>query len=406
MQLNTIYLKDFSGKRVLVRVDFNVPLESGAVADDTRIRAVLPTLSQLLGSGASLVLCSHLGRPEGRFNADLRLAPIAPVLEQLLNEHLAENGITRRRVVAVNACVGEEAQTAIGQAADLDVFLLENLRFHEGETMNDPAFAGQLAELADVYVSDAFGTVHRAHASTEGVAHLLPAYAGLLVEKEVAALSKISHNPRHPLVILLGGAKISGKIEVLEALLPKADNVLIGGAMANTFMKAIGRETGTSLVEDDMLDTAIRMLKLASKSSAELLLPEDFVVAKYVKNPSTARMADAASIGKNEAIVDIGAVTRREFGERISRADTVFWNGPMGIFEVDEYAQGTLAMAHALAAVKDKAVTVVGGGESVAAVHKAGVAADIHHVSTGGGASLEFIAGKELPGLKVLELRE
>jgi phosphoglycerate kinase len=182
--------------------------------------------------------------------------------------------------------------------------------------------------------------------------------------------------------------------------------VLIGGAMANTFMKAIGRETGTSLVEDDMLDTAIRMLKLASKSSAELLLPEDFVVAKYVKNPSTARMADAASIGKNEAIVDIGAVTRREFGERISRADTVFWNGPMGIFEVDEYAQGTLAMAHALAAVKDKAVTVVGGGESVAAVHKAGVAADIHHVSTGGGASLEFIAGKELPGLKVLELRE
>jgi phosphoglycerate kinase len=406
MQLNTIYLKDFSGKRVLVRVDFNVPLESGAVADDTRIRAVLPTLSQLLGSGANLVLCSHLGRPGGRFNADLRLEPIAPVLEQLLNDHLAENGITRRRVVAVNACVGEEAQTAIDQAADLDVFLLENLRFHEGETKNAPAFARQLADLADVYVSDAFGTVHRAHASTEGVAHLLPAYAGLLVEKEVAALSKITHNPRHPLVILLGGAKISGKIEVLEALLPMADNVLIGGAMANTFMKAIGRETGLSLVDDDMLDTAIRMLKLASNSSAELLLPEDFVVAKYVKTPSTARMADAASIGKNEAIVDIGAVTRREFSERISRADTVFWNGPMGIFEVDEYAQGTLAMAYALASVKDMAVTVVGGGESVAAVHKAGVAEDIHHVSTGGGASLEFIAGKELPGLKVLEVRE
>lgn len=404
MRLNTIYLKDFSGKRVLVRVDFNVPLESGAVADDTRIRAALPTLSQLLGSGARLVLCSHLGRPGGRFNSALMLAPIAPALEQLLNDHLAENGITRRRVVAVNACVGEEAQTAIDQAADLDVFLLENLRFHDGETKNDPAFARKLAELADVYVSDAFGTVHRAHASTEGVAHLLPAYAGLLVEKEVAALSKISHNPRHPLVILLGGAKISGKIEVLEALLPKADNVLIGGAMANTFLKAMGRETGTSLVDDDMLDTTSRMLKLAAQSTTELLLPEDFVVARDVKNPSTARTADAASIGKDEAIVDIGAVTRQEFSERISHADTVFWNGPMGIFEVDEFAQGTLAMAHALAVVKDKAVTVVGGGESVSAVHKAGVAEDIHHISTGGGASLEFIAGKELPGLKVLEV--
>ena len=288
------------------------------------------------------------------------------------------------------------------EAGPNDIVLLENLRFHSGETTNDPGFAKQLATLADSYVNDAFGTLHRAHASTEGVAHLLPAQAGLLVEQEVQGLIQVTENPAKPLVIVIGGKKISGKIDVLESLIPRADTVLIGGAMANTFLLAQGHKVGRSVVEEEMADTAKRMLDLAKQHNTEFLLPVDYVVTDDLLNPTGISTVCADSIGGDDIAVDIGRRTCDLFHREITRARTVFWNGPMGVFEQEQFSLGTLSVAKALADVFKTAHTVVGGGESVAAVNSAGLARQIHHVSTGGGASLEFIAGKELPGLKML----
>ena len=402
MKLKTMRDADFSGKRVLLRVDFNVPLKDGQVGDDTRIRAAVPTILQLLKSGARLIVCSHLGRPKGQVVDELRLDPITPVLAQRLNMLAEELGMQPYNVIKLDEVVGDKVKTAVAAGGPQDVFLLENTRFEPGEEKNDPALCQQFAELADVYVSDAFGAVHRAHASTEGVAHLLPAYAGLLVEKEVSNLAKVIAAPQRPLVVILGGAKISGKIEVLEHLLPLADSVLIGGAMANTFLKAQGHSTGKSLVEDEMVETAARLLDDAKQHGTELLLPLDYMVTDDLKNPRGQGTVEAHCIGELDIAVDIGKRTREAYHRVIARARTVFWNGPMGVFEVEQFAEGTFAVAQALADVYNTAHTVVGGGESVAAVNRAKLASRIHHVSTGGGASLEFVAGMQLPGVEVL----
>jgi phosphoglycerate kinase len=432
MGLRSITNAALDGKRVLVRVDFNVPLrtdEHGAVqvADDTRISAALPTLEHLLEHGARVVLASHLGRPKGADPA-LSLAPVGRRLEELLNAHfgpllrlaeqhghadavlkplgiarLAEQGVEALRVVQLSDCVGPEVEEAVSALRPGELALLENTRFHAAEEANDPAFAAQLAALADVYVSDAFGTVHRAHASTEGVARLLPSYAGLLVAQEVHALRCVVDNPRRPLVIVMGGAKISGKLEVLQNLIPLADRVLIGGAMANTFLKAQGFETGASLVEDDMLDTARALLAQADADGKLLLLPVDYVVTDNLKQPGRIEPREAVNMQPGDVAADIGPVTLGQYTDALSDAATVFWNGPMGVFENPAFARGTLGIAEALAGLHGKALTVIGGGESVEAANAAGVADRISHISTGGGASLEFVAGQQLPGVKVLE---
>jgi len=402
MELKSIRKVDFGDKRVLLRVDYNVPISNGQVTDTTRIRATLPTIAHLLDDGASLIICSHLGRPRGQVEESLRLTPVAPILEEMLNQFIKPAGFAPRRIVKLDDCVGQPAHSAVEAAGPNDIVLLENLRFHSGETTNDPGFAKQLATLADSYVNDAFGTLHRAHASTEGVAHLLPAQAGLLVEQEVQGLIQVTENPAKPLVIVIGGKKISGKIDVLESLIPRADTVLIGGAMANTFLLAQGHKVGRSVVEEEMADTAKRMLDLAKQHNTEFLLPVDYVVTDDLLNPTGISTVCADSIGGDDIAVDIGRRTCDLFHREITRARTVFWNGPMGVFEQEQFSLGTLSVAKALADVFKTAHTVVGGGESVAAVNSAGLARQIHHVSTGGGASLEFIAGKELPGLKML----
>lgn len=408
MRLRSIREAELRDKRVLTRVDFNVPLSAGEdgsahVADDTRIRAAVPTLAYMLQQGARLVLCSHLGRPKG-VDDHLRLSPVAPVLEELLNAELSAAGQPAIRVTRLDDCIGEEVEAAIAAAGSDEVIMLENLRFHQGEEGNDPDFVAALAKLADVYCSDAFGTVHRAHASTEGVAHVLPAYAGLLVEKEIAALSRVVHNPAKPFVLVMGGAKISDKIELLENLIPKADRVLIGGAMANTFLRAQGFDTGASLVEESQLDTARRLVALADSGSTLLLLPVDYVVTDDVRNPLRVDVRLAHEIQPGDSAADIGPKTTASYIDALSDAATVFWNGPLGVFEVQQFSAGTLAIANALADIHDTALTVIGGGESVEAANRAGVADRIHHISTGGGASLEYVGGAELPGIKVLEV--
>lgn len=384
---------DVDGKRVFVRVDFNVPLDktTGRITDDSRIRAALPTLRYLLDHGAALILASHLGRPKGSPVPSMSLKPAAERLSELLG----------MPVQLAPDSVGPEVEALAAGLKSGQVLLLENLRFHPEEEADDPEFARRLASLADIYVNDAFGTAHRAHASTAGIARYLPAVSGLLMEREIEALGTILHGAEHPLVAIIGGAKISSKIGVLEHLLDVADEFLIGGGMANTLLKAEGVEVGASLVEDDKLDVARSFLGAAHERGREVYLPTDVVVVKSVDAPDTAHTTPANSVSPGWSIVDIGPETIRRYSETLKRASTVVWNGPMGIFEVEAFSQGTLAMAKALA--DSRAKSVVGGGDSVAAIEQAGLADRMYHVSTGGGASLEFLEGRELPGVAVLQ---
>lgn len=369
------------GKRVLVRVDFNVPLAKGQVEDDTRIRAALPTIELLLGRGArSIALCSHLGRPKGR-DAGLSLAPIAARLSELL-------GV---KVPLLADCVGVDIPDGVS--------LLENVRFHPEEEQNDPDFAKRLAQPFDLYVNDAFGAAHRAHASTEGVAHLLPAYAGLLLEREVRVLTGLLRDPERPFLAIVGGAKVSSKIEVLRALIGKADALAIGGGMANTFLSATGHEVGKSLREADKEDEARTILRLAKEREIDFILPSDVVCAPAVDAPS-GTVHPAEKVPADLRIVDVGPRTLEEYARTIAKARTIFWNGPVGVFESPAFAAGTRKVAELLAAAK--ATTVVGGGESVQAVEEAGLAKRMTHVSTGGGAALELIEGKTLPGVAAI----
>ena len=392
MAIKTIKDADFSGKKVLVRVDYNVPLKDGTVTDDTRIRASLPTLKALLDhAGSKLILMSHLGRPKGQKKPEFSLEPVASKLSELLG----------RPVQMAGDCIGDDVEAAVNALDGGDVLLLENVRFHAGEEKNDSDFAESLASLGDVYVNDAFGSAHRAHASTEGVTKYLPAYAGLLIEKEVSFFGMILEKPDHPLVAIIGGAKVSTKIAVLESLLPQCDTMVIGGGMTYTFLKALGHEIGKSLLEEEYIDTAKQLLSKAKEQNVEILLPEDHVVASEFSEDAEPEVIDGVDVPVGKIGMDIGPKTIDRVGDAIKQAKTIIWNGPMGVFEFDNFAQGTLKVAQYIA--NSAGTTVVGGGDSVAAANKFGLADKMSHVSTGGGASLEFLEGKTLPGIAALE---
>jgi phosphoglycerate kinase len=392
MEKKSVEDLDVTGKRVFVRVDFNVPLDkAGNITDDSRIVAALPTIRYLLDHGAAVILASHLGRPKGKPVPELSLAPVADRLSELLGFE----------VLRASDSVGPEVESIARELAPGQVLLLENLRFHPEEEANDPEFARQLARLADLYVDDAFGAAHRAHASTEGITRYLPSAAGFLMQKELEALGSVLSNPRRPLAVVIGGAKISTKIAVLENLLSIADDLLIGGGMANTLLKAEGIKVGSSLVEDDKLDTGRSFLAKARDLKKTVCLPVDAVVADRVAEGAQKRVMPVTETPEGWAIVDIGPETIRRYSDLLGSAGTVFWNGPMGVFEIEDFAAGTRAIADVLAG--SSARTIVGGGDSVAAVEQAGLAEKMTHVSTGGGASLEFLEGRELPGVAALE---
>ena len=391
--IKTIDSLDATGKKVLVRVDFNVPVKDGVVTDDTRIRAALPTIEKLVGDGARVILMSHLGRPAGTgYEEAFSLRPAALRLSELLG----------KPVVFASDTVGEDAQAKAAALRDGDVLLLENLRFDKREKKNDPAFCEQLAALADVYVNDAFGTAHRAHSSTAGVAALLPAYAGYLMTREVSTLSGMLDEPKRPFVAILGGSKVSDKIKVIDALIDKCDTLIIGGGMCFTFLMAQGLSVGTSLKEEDWVERAGEMLAKAKERGVELLLPVDVVVADRFAEDADHVTVMADSIPNDMMGLDIGAGTAAMYAEAISKAKTVFWNGPMGVFEMDAFAAGTKAVAEAVAANKE-GDSIIGGGDSVAAVNKFDLADQMTFISTGGGASMELVQGEKLPGVEALK---
>ncbi|MDI3548354.1 MAG: phosphoglycerate kinase [Halanaerobiales bacterium] len=392
MRKKTLKDIDFKGKKTLVRVDFNVPLEDGRITDDTRIRAALPTIQFLVREGARVILMSHLGRPKGKVVDELRMDPVAERLADLLGQEVSK----------VDDCIGEEVKKAVAQMKDGDVLLLENTRFHPEEKANDPEFARELASIADVFVSDAFGAAHRAHASTVGVTEYLPSVAGFLLQRELEALGEVMENPEHPFVAILGGAKVSDKIGVIRNLLDKVDYLLVGGGIANTFLAAQGYEMGESLVEEDKLDLARDLLKEAEEKGVELVVPTDVVIADEFKPDANYKVVPVDQIPADWQSLDSGGTeTLKKYTEIIKKAKTVIWNGPIGVFEMDAFAKGTNAIARALA--ESDAKTIIGGGDSAAAIKKAGLEDKMTHISTGGGASLMFFEGKPLPGVEALD---
>lgn len=382
---------DVRDKRVLVRVDFNVPQdENGRITDDRRITEALPTIKLLRDRGAKVILASHLGRPKGKVNEKYSLAPVAERLSELLGVHVTKTG----------DCIGSEVEAAVNSMNPCDVVLLENVRFHAEEENNDPDFAKKLAGLAEVYVNDAFGTAHRAHASTEGVARYLPSVAGLLLQKEIDIMGKALEHPDRPFVAVLGGAKVSDKIGVIRNLITKVDTLIIGGGMAFTFLKAGGFEIGDSLLDAEKVGLAGQLMEEARKAGVEMLLPTDVVVARDLKAEAESRVVPANEIEPGWKGLDIGPESARRFAKKVQEAHTVVWNGPMGVFEIEPFAAGTRAIAEAMS--RCPGITIVGGGDSAAAIEQMGFAEKVTHVSTGGGASLEFLEGLELPGIAAL----
>lgn len=393
MSKKTLADVDVHDKKVFVRVDYNVPQnENGEITDDTRIRATLPTIKNLLEHGAAVILASHLGRPKGEINQIFTLRPIAERLSALLE----------KPVKFASDCEGEEAEKMSKALKPGEILLLENLRFHKEEEANDPYFSKKLAKLADLGVNDAFGVSHRAHASIEGITHYLPMVAGLLMEKEIEFLGQAVNQPERPFVAIIGGAKVSDKITVIENLMKKADILIIGGGMANTFLGAQGYDMGASLVESDKYPLARELMEKAKEQNVEFLLPLDFVVADKFAADANFKVVKASEVPSKWMALDIGPESAQIFRQALKNCKTVVWNGPMGVFEMPNFAGGTMSLAQAIADMKD-AVTIVGGGDSVAAIEKSGEATKISHISTGGGASLEFLEGKELPGIIALE---
>ncbi|WP_033827866.1 phosphoglycerate kinase [Bacillus andreraoultii] len=391
MAKKTVRDIEVNGKKVFVRVDFNVPMQNGKVTDDTRIRAALPTIQYLVEQGAKVILASHLGRPKGQVVEEMRLTAAGERLSELLGKSVRK----------VDEAYGETVQAEIAKMENGDVLLLENVRFYPGETKNDPELAKAFAELADIFVNDAFGSAHRAHASTEGIAKYLPAVSGFLMEKELEVLGGALDNPKRPFTAIIGGAKVKDKIGVIENLLEKVDNLIIGGGLAYTFVKAQGYEIGQSLLEEDKIDLAKQFMKKAKEKGVNFYMPIDAVVAKEFAEDAESKIVDIKEIPADWQALDIGPKTQELYREVIFKSATVIWNGPMGVFEFDKFAQGTKAVAESLADAKD-AITVIGGGDSAAAVEKFHLADKMTHISTGGGASLEFMEGKVLPGVAAL----
>lgn len=391
MNKKTIADLQVEGKCVFCRVDFNVPLKDGEITDDTRIRAALPTIQQLVDKGAKLILTSHLGRPKGQAVDELRLDPVAKRLSDLL----------QKEVTKTDEVYGDEVNKAISQLQNGDILLLENVRFETGEEKNDPALVEAFAKMADVYVNDAFGAAHRAHASTTGIAEKLPAAAGLLMEKEIEVLGKALENPERPFTAIIGGAKVKDKINVIDNLLDKVDNLIIGGGLAYTFIKAQGHEIGKSLLEEDKMDLAKEFMQKAKDKGVHFVLPVDAVVADDFSEDANTKIVDIDQIPSDWEALDIGTKTRETFASIIKDSKLVIWNGPMGVFELNAFAGGTKAVADAVA--ETEGFSVIGGGDSAAAVEKFGLASEMDHVSTGGGASLEFMEGKVLPGVDALD---
>ncbi|MBR7033847.1 MAG: phosphoglycerate kinase [Clostridia bacterium] len=382
---------DVKGKKVLVRCDFNVPLKDGVITDENRIVGALPTIKYLIGQGAKVILCSHMGRPKGEFNMKYSLAPVAERLSAKLG----------KTVVLAKDVIGPDAKAKAAALGEGDVLLLENVRFHAEEEKNDPAFAKELASMADIYVNDAFGTAHRAHASTAGVADYLPAVCGYLIQKEISIMGKALADPARPFVAILGGAKVSDKIGVINNLIDKVDTLIIGGGMAYTFFRALGNSTGTSICEEDKLDLALGLIKKARERGVSFLLPVDNIIGREYKEDTTFMRIYSDSIPDGWMGLDIGEKTQELFAKSIEGAGTVVWNGPMGVSEWENFASGTRAVARAVA--ESGAVSIIGGGDSAAAVEQLGFADKMTHISTGGGASLEFLEGLELPGIACLQ---